>query len=93
MKNPIENPAEWMIRYHIDKINHMIAYAVLAFLIMRDRIAVFYVLILCFFFGLGIEFLQGQYFESRHFEILDLFANISGSILGIGLYKLIKRTE
>jgi len=77
----------------MDKIAHMIAYAGLAFLWMRDSLSVVKVLILCFFYGLCIEFLQDRYFETRHFEIFDLFANISGSILGIGLYNLLKRTE
>jgi len=93
MKAPSEEPAEWMKMIHIDKIAHIIAYAALAFLLMRDKLSVLIVLIFCFFYGLGIELLQGRYFESRHFEIFDLFANISGSILGIVFYNLLKRTE
>ncbi len=93
MKAPSNDPPEWMQTYHVDKIAHLIAYGVLAFLLLRDDLGLYLVLFGCFFYGLGIEFLQGRYFETRFFEIFDLFANISGSILGIGFYKLLKRTE
>jgi len=77
--------------FHVDKIAHIIAYTVLSFLLLRDGLSPFLVLIVCFFYGLGIEFIQGRYFETRHFEIFDLFANISGSILGIVIFNTLKK--
>jgi len=93
MNAPSEDQPDWMAKYNVDKIAHVIAYAVFTFLLLRDEISPYLVLLGCFFFGLGLEFLQGRYFETRLFEIFDLFANISGSILGIGIFKLLKRTE
>lgn len=42
-------------------------------------------------YGIGMEFIQYAFFPNRFFEVLDIIANIIGSISGIfGLYFLIK---
>lgn len=83
---------------HMDKVSHLFAYAILVFLwsialnektskIKAARIS-FYAAI-----GLGVllEILQWQLNFGRHFEILDIIANIIGSIIGlIAFYKFFK---
>ena len=83
---------------HFDKVYHFCSYALLIFLwaasliektekIRAARIA-FYGSILM---GVLLEVLQWQLNVGRHFEILDIIANISGSIAGlIVFYKLFK---
>ena len=83
---------------HFDKISHLCSYALLVFLwssslrektekIRAARIA-FYGSI---FLGVLLEILQWQLNVGRHFEILDIIANIIGSIIGlIVFYKLFK---
>ena len=83
---------------HFDKISHLCSYALLGFLwslalkektnkIKAARIA-FYGGI---FLGVLLELLQWQLNVGRHFEILDIIANIIVSIIGlIAFYKLFK---
>lgn len=80
----------------IDKIFHFIAYAMMVLLwsialkstgkrIGGARVA-FYGSIL---FGITMEIAQNAFFESRTFDIMDIIANIMGSIVGLTLfYKL-----
>jgi len=83
---------------HFDKVSHLCSYALLVFLwsitlkektskIKAARIA-FYGSI---FLGVLLEMLQWQLNVGRHFEILDIIANIIGSIIGlIAFYKIFK---
>lgn len=42
-------------------------------------------------YGIGMEFIQYAFFPNRFFEVLDIIANIIGSVLGVfGLNFLIK---
>jgi len=42
-------------------------------------------------YGIGIEFVQYAFFPNRFFEVLDIIANIIGSISGVlALYFLVK---
>ena len=83
---------------HFDKVSHLAAYLLLVFLwssalfqkttkIKAARIS-FYGSI---FLGIILEILQWQLNFGRHFEILDIIANIIGAILGlIAFYKIFK---
>jgi len=83
---------------HFDKVSHFAAFALLVFLwssalvektpkIKAARIS-FYGAI---FLGILLEILQWQLNFGRHFEILDIIANIIGSIIGlIAFYKIFK---
>lgn len=83
---------------HFDKVSHLCAYALLVFLwsialiektskIKAARIS-FYSAI---FLGMLLEILQWQLNVGRHFEILDIIANIIGSIIGlVAFYKIFK---
>jgi len=88
----------WLDIPHFDKVSHLFAYALLVFLwsitleiktskVKAARIS-FYGAI---FLGVLLEILQWQLNFGRHFEILDIIANIIGSIIGlIAFYKIIK---
>lgn len=83
---------------HFDKISHLFSYLLLVYLwsmalsektdkIKAARIAFYGGILL----GIILEILQWQLNVGRHFEILDIIANIIGSIIGlIAFYKLFK---
>lgn len=83
---------------HLDKFSHVVMYALFVFLwskllshkagrVKGARIA-FYVSILL---GLLMEVLQFSMDMGRHFDILDIIANIIGSIIGLtAFYKIFK---
>jgi len=84
-----------------DKIAHAGAYGLLTLLILygfrasNGKATVKWVpqIVLTFFIAAGLgflmEFVQDRYFPGRMFEIADEIANISGSILSIGIFKLL----
>lgn len=83
---------------HLDKLSHVIMYALFVFLwskLLSYKISgvkgartAFYVSILL---GLLMEALQYGMDMGRHFDILDIIANIIGSIIGLtAFYKIIK---
>lgn len=94
----VVSQGSWLNIPHFDKVSHLCAYALLVFLwsitlvekttkIKAARIA-FYGSI---FLGVLLEILQWQLNVGRYFEILDIIANIIGSIIGlIAFYKLFK---
>lgn len=91
--------SNWLNIPHFDKVSHLFAYGILVFLwsitlvqkttkIKAARIS-FYGAI---FLGIILEILQWQLNFGRHFEILDIIANIIGSIIGlIAFYKIFKQ--
>ncbi|NNF33960.1 MAG: VanZ family protein [Saprospiraceae bacterium] len=82
---------------YADKIGHMIAYLSLGFVWLM----VFYAqkskeiktLLFLFSLGLLIEMTQFYFLVGRYFEILDIIANISGTILGIVLCRILYRKK
>lgn len=83
---------------YLDKVGHMIMYAFFVYLWSRtlsvktSRVkaarAAFYISIIL---GLTMEVMQWALNSGRHFEILDIIANIIGSIIGLtAFYKIIK---
>ena len=88
----------WLDIPHFDKVSHLFAYLLLVYLwssalhqkttkIKAARIAFYGSIAL----GIILEILQWQLNVGRHFEILDIIANIIGSILGlIAFYKIFK---
>ena len=71
-----------------DKLLHFGCYFVLTFLWangldrLRNESAVLHALIISTIVGLVMEVCQFLFFEGRLFEILDIIANISGSLVG-----------
>ena len=86
--------------FPVDTLVHLVLYAGLVFLLMvgfskqhtsynlRYYPASFAVTLACLY-GLGIELLQEFVIVQRNFEIYDLVANISGAIIGYGIFQLV----
>lgn len=72
---------------HLDKIVHFVMYICLGFswnsVIRPDPKSGIKCLIYLFLLGLTLELLQFYFLEGRFFEIPDLIANITGSMVGI----------
>lgn len=82
----------------VDKLGHLVFYGILAFLIafaffksadVIKKKLLLKSLILSSFYGICLEIMQYSFFPNRHFEILDIIANISGSLIGILIFKYI----
>ena len=79
-----------------DKIAHIVLYAIYTFLIGKYLLGkswklfriVLVSLAIPIFYGILMEVLQNYLSPSRFFDILDIFANISGSIVGLLLLKV-----
>ncbi|MEO1436683.1 MAG: VanZ family protein [Bacteroidota bacterium] len=83
-----------------DKVGHLVVYAMLVFLILwgfkrrdkkwpvkKQRIRV---LVYSILYGIAIECIQ-QFLTDRHFDVLDIIANIIGCSLGITIVYFINR--
>ncbi len=82
----------------IDKIGHFTFYGILAFLIAYGYYknnptihnnGLFKALIISGLYGISMEIMQYSFFPNRYFEVLDIIANISGSLIGILFFKYI----
>lgn len=83
----------------VDKVGHLVFYGILAYLIafgfykiknqFINKKTLFISLIISSIYGICLEFMQYSFFPNRYFEILDIIANISGSIIGILFFKYI----
>jgi VanZ family protein len=83
--------------WEFDKFAHIGVYGLLAFLAAAAfpaqfsrhlgryglTSAIFYGIVA---FGLAIEIVQGSFIQGRYFDVLDILANITGSILGLVVY-------
>lgn len=82
--------------FQADKVYHILAYMVLSFLLIRSvsvnhsSKALFWSLIISISYGIAMELMQYGLFMGRHFEILDIIANIIGAILGVTIYRKLK---
>jgi len=75
-----------------DKWNHFISYLVLSlnWCLIKSSPKLFFVgLLLCGFYGLSLEYLQG-FVPGRVPSLLDASANMGGVVTGFVLYILIK---
>jgi VanZ family protein len=75
---------------HFDKVVHLTMYFLMGLswsgVFHNREKSVFWVLGLLFILGLSLEILQFYFLTGRFFEIPDLIANITGSILGIIIF-------
>ena len=88
---------QWSSLLEIDKIFHFLLFGILsisyllyfhAFLIKKNHIL--YTICTVFFYGLFLELLQEIIFVYRNFDILDLFADMAGSIFFIFCFVKLK---
>ena len=57
----------------------------------NDRLLFWYVALGCFSWSLVLEVLQLLMETGRHFEVLDLIANIIGCFVGVAAYRIFKQ--
>lgn len=78
--------------WNVDKLGHLVVYAIHCFLLLRGyrhltneilNRHVISALLWSVFLGFSLEIIQYSFFPDRHFDILDLIANIIGSIVGL----------
>lgn len=91
----------WESILKIDKMGHFGVYAIYVLTLLygfyKNRFKessvndTIMALIIAFLLGLAMEFMQAEYFKDRHFDILDLIANIIGSIGGLIIFILLKK--
>jgi len=80
-----------------DKIAHIGAYTLLSFLVMyaiKENLGKKnwpWVLICCIIYGVVLECMQYIFFTGRHFEFLDIMANIIGCIIGIVIFNKLNK--
>jgi VanZ family protein len=90
----------WFIFPHQDKLLHLLFYGIFAFLLLRSLLAYFnksrsawflslVVFLIIFLYGMIIEIIQERFIPSRQGEIMDMFFNLTGCIIGILLGILI----
>lgn len=82
----------------IDKLGHFAVYGILTFLLAFgyhknnptiSKNMLLKCLIISSLYGICLEIMQYAFFPNRYFEVLDIIANISGSIIGILFFKYI----
>jgi len=84
----------WSFIPHQDKIMHFIFYGIFSFLLIRallsyfgknksDWILALITLLIIVLYGLIIEIIQDRLISSRQGDIMDMFANLAGCVVGI----------
>jgi hypothetical protein len=99
-KQALVNPGgDWFNKYHIDKLIHIIIFAILVYLFCRPiRLkgfltsiitkAYFLIAILMTIYGVMMEFVQKWWVSGRDFDGWDILADAVGSFIG---YLIAKR--
>ncbi len=91
----ISLPEEWWDLFSPDKFGHLAFYGVLSFLLIYgffkrkdySKKKEIQSIILASSFGIAMEVMQYAFFPGRYFEIMDIIANIIGSIIGLVLFR------
>ena len=97
----ISIPQTWADLFSWDKLAHAIVYGVLSYLAFRayalDNQVIWkhglWIIILTSAYGVLIEIIQGTFFPGRFFEVLDIIANIIGSLLGVLIFIFLQRRK
>ena len=87
----------------IDKIAHVVIYAIYSFLILysvsRGRPSSIsanqwiFAWLWSVTIGILMEIIQSRFFPERHFDFLDIIANIIGSTAGLSIFKFFKQSS
>ena len=93
----VQVPFDWGDLVGIDKVGHLVFYAIHTFLlawtmdrngwIEKGNNKYWYSFLASAVLGIAMEIMQGVFYPNRYFEILDIFANIIGSFIGMTLFK------
>lgn len=97
-KATVNLPESWFDLVSVDKLGHAVVYALLTLLILRGfytknakKVLAVSTLILAVVissaYGVSMEIMQYAFFPNRFFEVLDIIANIIGSIIGVYIFK------
>ncbi len=91
LRRGIENKEYWFVFPGIDKLIHLSIFAFLGFTLLMSfrKLNLIYFLGIIFIYGLGTEILQEVMHMGRSFELLDILADIVGSLLGLITYRLL----
>lgn len=89
---------DWTDFANFDKLSHLVSYGFLVFLwskLLSDKVGKVKGARISFYssiaLGILMEILQWQMNSGRYFEVLDIIANIIGSIIGLtAFYKIFK---
>jgi len=93
----VQLPFTWTDVIGIDKVGHLVFYGVHTFLLIwtlgqngwleEGSRKYWYSFLASTILGITMEIMQGAFYPNRYFEILDIFANIIGSFIGMNLFK------
>ncbi|HHS95647.1 MAG TPA: VanZ family protein [Phaeodactylibacter sp.] len=89
----INLPPTWTDLISVDKVGHAFFYAVFTALILKGhqkpllKKNIIQSLLISISYGVLMEIIQYSFFPNRFFEVYDIIANISGSFLGLYLFK------
>lgn len=82
----------WLGGVHLDKWIHLLLFGILTFLWCRAFLArpgkwLFIVIaVLAAVYGIAMEFVQEWWIPNRSFEMIDIFADLGGAVLGLGIF-------
>ena len=94
----IDLPESWMDFISWDKVGHVGVYCILTILLLRG----FYqknakedlsttlstlMVVISSIYGISMEIVQYSFFPGRFFEVMDIIANIIGSLIGLIIFK------
>ncbi|MEM1120399.1 MAG: VanZ family protein [Bacteroidota bacterium] len=92
----VQMPPSWWDFIAIDKVGHLVFYGIFTCLLVFgfhkknqgiQKNTLLKSLIISSFYGIGMEIMQYSLFPNRYFEVLDIIANISGSLLGLLFFR------
>ena len=79
---------------HSDKLVHIFLYTIFSFLLLLENKKskeMFIRLLFSLFYGILMELFQQYFTTYRSFEVTDILANFSGSIIGSLLFKIFNK--
>ena len=93
LKPGVENQEYWFMFPGIDKLVHLSIFAFLGFTLLMSfkKLSIMYFLGIIFLYGFGTEVLQNVMKMGRSFELLDILADIIGSLIGFLAYRTLLR--
>lgn len=89
----VQLPSSWLDDLlAVDKVGHAFFYGVQTMLLLwalraGSRSKWILAIVISILFGAAMEWMQYQFYPNRFFELLDLLANIIGSLIGAYIYK------
>ncbi|MFK7810392.1 MAG: VanZ family protein [Saprospiraceae bacterium] len=92
-RGSINLPQSWWDITSPDKFGHAFAYAVQSWSLLYAfhkqfiKKPVLWALLISISYGIAMEVIQYSFFPNRFFEVYDIIANISGSFIGLWIFR------